>query len=477
MTAHMDSVPMIAITGQVPVNMLGKDSFQESDLFGITMPITKYNYLVKEITDIPRVIKEAVHIAQTGRPGPVLIDLPKNIQLEEISYAEFERLLKADIELECYSPNVYGHSNQINKAAQALNSAKKPIILAGAGITKARATEEFRELVEKRNIPVVKTLLGLDTLPTDHELCLDMVGMHGTVYANLALDEADVVFAVGMRFDDRITGKIERFVKNAKIIHIDIDPAEISKNKKAHIPIVGDIRNVLKKLTPKLEAKENEDWIKRIKHLKKSHPITITPKKDEILPQQVIDAASKYSEDDSIICTDVGQHQMWAALYYRFHKANTFCSSGGAGTMGYGIPAVIGANVAKPDTKVIGLIGDGGFQMTMQDLITIKQYNLKSKLIIVNNSFLGMVRQWQEIFHQKRYSHVDMSINPDFEKIAEANFLDYVKIEKPEELDTKFKEAIENDKACIIEVMVKKEENVMPMIPAGGSVENMMTEF
>lgn len=474
MTAYMDSVPMIAITGQVPVSSLGKDAFQETDILGITMPITKYNYLLKDVKDIPLVVKEAIHIASTGRPGPVLIDFPKNIQVEEITEKEFEKLMHKEFQLSCYSPNYFGHPKQIKNAALMINKAERPLIIAGAGVLKSKASDLLMQLAEIAQIPVTTTLLGLGCFPSEHPLSLNMLGMHGTAYANIAVNETDLILAIGIRFDDRITGMIEKFCPHAKIIHIDIDPAEISKNKIATIPIVGDITNVLKELLPELQVENHSEWINYVKNLKIKYPNKYDENAEEILPQEVIEVLNTCTDENTIICTDVGQHQMWTAMFYNFRNPDSFCSSGGAGTMGYGIPSTIGAQVAFPNKKIIGIIGDGGFQMTIQELITIKQYNLPIKLIIINNSYLGMVRQWQELFFNKRYSSVDLSINPDFQKIAEAYGLKSVKIEDKKTFKHELEYHIKTNEATIIEVIVKKEENVLPMIPVGKSVDNMM---
>ncbi len=474
MTAHMDSVPMLAITGQVSLSVLGRDAFQESDVVGITMPITKHNYLVKDIKDLPKIVREAVHLATTGRPGPVLIDIPKNIQIETIAYSEFEALYKEELNMKSYQPKYFGHPRQIKMAAKAITEAKKPVIIAGAGVIKSQASELLQELAEKAQIPVTMTLLGLGSIPNLHSLSLEMLGMHGTTYANYAVNEADLVIGIGMRFDDRITGDTSKFCPNARVIHIDIDPAEISKNINADIPIVGDVKNVLIELLKELKAKKNPEWIELINKWKNDYALEYNRVDGQIKPQQAIEAISKITEGNAVIITDVGQHQMWTAQYYKFNKAGNFCSSGGAGTMGFGVPAGFGAQIARPNDKVISIVGDGGFQMTSQELMTIMQYKAPVKTIILNNGFLGMVRQWQEIFHKKRYSSVDLSMNPDFIKLGEAYGMNSVKITHPDELYTKLKDAILNDEPALIEIVITKDDNVFPMIPAGKSVEDLI---
>jgi len=474
MTAYMDSVPMVAITGQVPISMIGKDAFQESDITGITLPITKHNYLVSDIRELPRIVKEAFYIAKTGRPGPVLIDLPKNIQIEEIEYGEFEKLLSQEMNIPGYSPNYEGHPKQIKSALKLIANSERPLILAGAGVIKSQAYKELAQFVEKANIPVATTLLGLGALPARHELSLGMIGMHGTVASNYSAYEADLIIAIGMRFDDRVTGKLATFIPDAKIIHIDIDPAEIGKNKKPDVPIVGDIKHVLTKLNEKIKEKKHKDWVDKVIKWKNEYPIKYKKSETEIKPQEVIEYISEITNGEAIIVTDVGQHQMWTAQFYKFNKAGHICSSGGAGTMGYGLPAAIGAKVGKPNEKVIAIVGDGGIQMTIQELMTISHFNIPIKVVILNNSFLGMVRQWQEIFHNKRYSSVDLEISPDFMKLAEGYNVKGVKIEKPSEMKAKLRESIESDEPVVIECKISKEENVLPMVPPGGVGHKMM---
>ena len=475
MTAHMDSIPMLAITGQVSSSLLGKDAFQESDIVGITVPITKMNYLIQDIKDLPRIIKEAYYIAVTGRPGPVLIDIPRDIQLQKITYQEFEKLYEKNFNLEGYDPTYKGHQGQIKRALKLIKEAKKPLIIAGAGILKAKASEDLREFAEKTDTPVTMTLLGLGTFSGNHELSLGMLGMHGTVYANYATDEADLIIAAGIRFDDRITGNPEKFCPKAKIIHIDIDPAETEKNKRADVPIVGDLKNVLTELNKELEQLKHKEWVDKIKEWKKEYPLVYREvSQDKLIPQEVLEELNNILKGDAIIVTDVGQHQMWAAQFITYTNPDTIVTSGGAGTMGFGLPAAIGAQVAMPHKKVVLVVGDGGFQMTFQELMMIKQYKLPVKVLIINNSFLGMVRQWQEIFNDRRYSFVNLDYNPDFIKIGEAYGIKSVQLKTKEDLKNKLKDLINSDEGVLIDCIVEKEENVYPMIPAGTSVAQMV---
>lgn len=475
MTAQMDSVPMLAITGQVRSQLLGKDAFQETDIVGITSPITKMNYLVKNIKEIPRIIKEAYYIAQTGRPGPVLVDIPNDIQLQEISMEEFNKLFSKDISLEGYSPNYDGHQGQIKKALRFIKEAKKPLIIAGAGILKSNASQELYELAKKIQSPVAMTLLGLGAYPGMDELSLGMLGMHGLAAANFATDEADLVIAAGIRFDDRIAGNPTKFCEKAKIIHIDIDPAEIDKNKKIEVPIVGDLKSVLTEINKEVVSKENKEWVETIKNWKKEYSLIHNEVgEDKLLPQEVLKELDSILKGEGIIVTDVGQHQMWTAQYLTYQNPNSIVTSGGAGTMGFGVPAAIGAQVGAPDKKVVLVVGDGGFQMTFQELMMIKQYNLPVKILIINNSFLGMVRQWQELFKNKRYSSVNLEINPDFVKIAEAYGVTSARLKTKEDLKTKLKDLIMSNEGVVIDCVVEREENVFPMIPAGKTVSDMI---
>ena len=475
MTAHMDSVPLLAITGQVGTNLLGKDAFQESDIVGITLPITKMSYLVTDIRELPRIIKESSHIATTGRPGPVLIDIPKNIQTDEISYEEFERLFNEEIDLEGYEPIYDADPEKIKSAISLIKNAKKPLIIAGAGILKSGASKELKEFAEKTGIPVTTTLLGLGGFPGNHKLSLGMLGMHGTVAANYATGEADLVIAAGSRFDDRITGDPETFCKNAKIIHIDIDPAEIGKNKKVDVPIVGDLKSVISSFNNEEWKLNHDQWTDTVEEWKREYPMVYGKSNEgRLMPQEVLSKLDDIIKGEAIVSTDVGQHQMWAAQFLTFNKPNTILTSGGSGTMGFGLPAAIGAQIGKPEKKVIAVVGDGGFQMTFQELILLKQYNLPVKVVIINNSFLGMVRQWQELFNDRRYSSVDLNINPNFENIAQDYGIKYMTIDNRKKLDSELEGLIESDEPVIINCVVEKEANVFPMIPAGSSVDNIV---
>ena len=475
MTAHMDSIPLLAITGQVTSTLLGKDAFQESDIVGITVPITKNNYLVQDIRELPRILKEAYYIASTGRPGPVLVDIPRDIQLEEIPYDEFKKLYEQEFELEGYNPVYEGHKGQIKTAIKMIKDSKKPLIIAGAGILKGHAYDELKEFVDKTNIPVAMTLLGLGSFPGNHELALGMIGMHGTTYANYAANEADLVIAAGMRFDDRVTGNPLKFLPNANIIHIDIDPAEIGKNKLIDVPIVGDVKNVLAELNRKIPKLSHTKWLDEVAKLKKKYSLTFRKTEEDILiPQEILFEINKLTKGEVIVATDVGQHQMWSAQYLTFNNPHTILTSGGAGTMGFGLPAAIGAQIANPNKKVIAIVGDGGFQMTFQELMMIKEYNLPVKIFIINNSYLGMVRQWQELFHEKRYSSVNLSYNPDFIKIGEAYGIKSIQLKTKKDLKKHLKKILESDEAVLVECIVEKEENVYPMIPAGKDVSQLV---
>lgn len=475
MTAHMDSIPLLAITGQVASHLLGKDAFQESDIIGITLPVTKNNYLVQDIRDIVRTVKEAYYLATTGRPGPVLVDITRDAQLAEISYEEFEAIFNEPISLEGYDPNYIGHKKQIKKAIEIVKEAKRPLIIAGHGVLLSGATEELYKLATTCQIPVTNTLLGLGSFPGEHQLSLGMLGMHGTVYANYATNEADVVLALGIRFDDRIAGVPKEFCPQATIVHVDIDPAEIEKNKLIDVPIVGDLKHVLNEMNHELTPQTHEDWMERIREWREEYPIRVRPHEGEsLLPQKVIQEIDNIVKGNAIVVTDVGQHQMWASQFITYSKPNTIITSGGAGTMGFGLPAAIGAQVAQPNTKVVLITGDGGLQMNSQELLLLKAYNIPVKVVIINNGFLGMVRQWQELFNNHRYSFVDLSINPDFETLAKAYGVQGVTLSTIEELRSQLRDLILSDEPVVINCVVEKEENVFPMIPAGCSAKDMI---
>ena len=475
MTAHMDSIPLLAITGQVASHLLGKDAFQESDIIGITMPVTKNNYLVQDIRDIARTVKEAYYLATTGRPGPVLVDITRDAQLAEISYEEFEAIFNEPISLEGYDPNYIGHKKQIKKAIEIVKAAKRPLIIAGHGVLISGATEELYKLATTCQIPVTNTLLGLGSFPGEHQLSLGMLGMHGTVYANYATNEADVILALGIRFDDRIAGVPKEFCLQATIVHVDIDPAEIEKNKLIDVPIVGDLKHVLNEMNHELTPQTHEDWLERIREWREEYPIRVRPHEGEsLLPQKVIQEIDNIVKGNAIVVTDVGQHQMWASQFITYSKPNTIITSGGAGTMGFGLPAAIGAQVAQPDTKVVLITGDGGLQMNSQELLLLKAYNIPVKVVIINNGFLGMVRQWQELFNNHRYSFVDLSISPDFEVLAQAYGVRGVTLSTIEDLRSQLRDLILSDEPVVINCIVEKEENVFPMIPAGCSAKDMI---
>ncbi len=474
MTAYMDSVPMIAITGQVGRMLIGKDSFQEADIQGITMPITKHNYLVQDIKDLPRIIKEAYHIASTGRPGPVLIDIPKDIQTASISMDEYNTLYSAPIHLEGYTTEWPNHVAQVEEAATLIKAAKKPIIIAGGGAIRSGAAESLKALAEKTQIPVATTLMGLGAFPSDHDQALGFIGMHGTVASNFASEEADLVIAAGIRFHDRYTGLPSKFLPKAKVIQIDIDPAEMNKNCAVDLPIVGDLKEVLSDLTSLVEAGHHQDWLTQIKAWKEEYPMTVPPAMDDrLMPQAVLEAVDQVIKGDAIVVTDVGQHQMWAAQYLTCKAPKTWCTSGGAGTMGYGLPAAMGAAVAAPHKTILLIVGDGGFQMTSEELMMMSQYDLNVKIVLINNGYLGMVRQWQELFNDRRYSFVDLAVSPDFNKLAEAYSVPSAKIESQADLAL-LPSLLTEGRGVLINCLVSREANVLPMIPAGKNVPDMM---
>lgn len=474
MTAFMDSIPILAITGQVNRAMLGRDSFQETDIVNITLPITKSNYQIISIEEIPQIVKEAYHIAKSGRPGPVLIDFPRDIQLEKIEVERFEELYSEEMDLSGYERGYQEDLSKLDEGIKLIENSKKPLIISGAGVIHSKGVEEFREFVERLQIPVTSTLLGLGAYPGGKNLFLGMLGMHGTAAANIATLEADLIIGMGFRFDDRITGNIEKFCPNAKIIHIDIDPSEIEKNKKVDIALVGDLKKVLTLLNKKrIELEDIQKWRDRVEYLKRRYSLIVPDCKEGLTTQRVLREIDRVLKGEGIIATDVGQHQMWSALHLTYRNPNSIISSGGGGTMGFGLPGAIGAQVACPDKKIISIVGDGGFQMNIQELILLRAYKLPVKVFIMNNSYLGMVRQWQELFHERRYSEVNLEINPDFVKVAEAYGIKSVTLESEEDLE-KIDEILKSDEPILVNCIVKKEENVYPMIPAGKSVEDMI---
>lgn len=467
-TAYMDSIPLVAFTGQAPTNLIGTDSFQEIDIRGITLPITKHNYMVTNVKDLARIIKEAFYISRTGRPGPVLIDLPVDVFKAKADFIYPEK-----VNLPGYQPTYEGNYMQIKLAAEEINNSKKPLIFAGGGVINSNASQELTELAVKGKIPVVTSLMGIGAFPEDNELSLKMLGMHGTKYANYAISEADLIIGVGVRFDDRVTGKLETFAPNAKIVHIDIDPAEINKNVKVNIPIVGNAKDVLKKLVPLIKTIERKEWLRKIREWKNNHPLAYEINEDNIKPQYFIETLNKYCNEDRIVVTEVGQNQMWAAQFFEYHKPRTFITSGGLGTMGYGLPASVGVQIANPGKTVIMIAGDGSFQMNVQELATISNNKLPIKMIILNNGTLGMVRQWQELFFDERYS-ATMLENPDFVKLGEAYGIKSMRISKLNEVEVSIKQMLNHNGPVLLEVAIPLEENVFPMVPEGASIKEML---
>ena len=474
-TAFMDSVPVVIMTGQVPTFLIGNDAFQEADIIGITRPCTKHNYLVKDIKDLAQTIKEAFYVARSGRPGPVLIDLPKDTLVNSAEFKYPEKVF-----IRGYQPTYEGHLGQIQRAAKLVLKSKKPVLYVGGGIISSNASKELTLFAEKLGIPVTMTLMGLGSIPGNHSLSLGMLGMHGTYWANMAVMESDLLIAIGSRFDDRVTGKIEAFAPQAKIIHIDIDPTSISKNVRVDLPIVGDCKRVLSKILSLLEDEEvrtfkagMDKWHHQIEKFRAIHSMNYE-QRDIIKPQYVIEKIFELTKGDAIISTEVGQNQMWTAQYFPFLKPRTLLTSGGLGTMGYGFPAAMGAQVAFPNKLVIDISGDGSFQMNSQELATVVQYRLPVKVIILNNGYLGMVRQWQEFFYGKRYASVSLEgVSPDFVKLAEAYGAVGLRATKPEEVVPALKKAFSTPEPVIIDFEIDPEENVYPMVPAGEPLNQM----
>jgi len=469
-TAQMDSSPIVAITGQVATNSLGTDAFQEVDITGITMPITKHNYLITDVDDLALAIREAFHIARTGHPGPVLIDIAKDAQI-----AETEFTFPESVSLPGYKPHTRGNPRQIKQAADMLNAARRPLIIAGRGVLVAGAQQELCELATKAHIPVSTTLLGKSALPETHPLCLGMGGMHGEAFANYALQQCDVIFAIGMRFDDRYTSAASTFAPNARIIHVDIDPAEIAKRIRVDLPIVGDARNVLRQLLPLVEESEHADWVGQIDEWRAetSGRDALWQETDEVLPQYVVFNIWEATQGEALMVSDVGQNQMWEAQYYRHVRPGGLISSGGLGTMGFALPAAIGAAVGRPDCQVWVVVGDGGFQMTLQELATVVQERLPIKVAILNNGFLGMVRQWQEMFYQSNYSGSPL-LGPDFAKLAEAYGIASATIDSKEGVAAAVKAARDADGPMVIDFRIEREHNVFPIVPVGQPIDRML---
>ena len=481
-TAYMDSVPMVALTGQVPTAMIGNDAFQEADITGITLPITKHNYLLSDVEDMPRVLKEAFHIAGTGRPGPVLVDIPKDVTVNELDF-----IYPDSVNLHGYNPHVELDTEAIQKAVTLIGQSKRPVLYVGGGVVIADANKELLEFAETIQAPVTTTLMGIGAFPESHPLSIKMLGMHGTKYANFAIQESDLLITVGARFDDRVTGKIESFAPNARIIHIDIDPAEISKNVRVDIPVIGDAKDVLAALTESVIKSNNKpdtaEWVSIITKWKKQHPLTYKKQNMDsskgsdttIMPQFVVETICEVCPD-AIITTEVGQNQMWAAQYFKYENPRTFISSGGLGTMGYGMPAAMGAKLGCPDKTVINIAGDGSFQMNSQELATLVQDDVAIINVILNNGVLGMVRQWQDLFFDRRFSHTTIKGSVDFVKLAEAYGALGIRVTRPEDVKPAIEKAIASNRPTVIDVIVETDVNVYPMVPAGASISEMLED-
>jgi acetolactate synthase I/II/III large subunit len=477
-TAYMDSIPLVVITGQVPTPLIGNDAFQEADMVGITRPITKHNYLVKDVKDLARIVRQAFFIARTGRPGPVLIDLPKDVQVASTKFVYPDK-----VELAGYKPTFGPNARQVDKAARMILEARRPVLYVGGGALLSDAGDELMELAELIQVPVTTTLMAKSAFPTRHPLCLGLLGMHGTYCSNMAVTNADLLIAAGARFDDRVTGRIASFAPDAKIIHIDIDPTSIKKNVRVDLPIVGHLREVLKNMVVRLQDEPDKlsamidqgaEWRRQVVQWKETHPLTYNNSDTIIKPQFVIEKIRELTNDNAIISTEVGQHQMWTAQFFDFIQPRTFLTSGGLGTMGYGLPAALGAQVAFPDRQVIDISGDGSFQMNSQEMATLVQYRLPVKIAILNNNFLGMVRQWQQMFFNRRYSQTCMELPIDFVKLAEAYGAHGLRATKPSEVEPLVRRALEIDGPVIMEFQVSREENVLPMVPPAAGLNEMV---
>ncbi len=466
-TAYMDSSPVVAITGQVRTHLIGNDAFQEADVTGITRPITKHNVLVKDIKDLGRIVKECFHIARTGRPGPVLIDIPV-----DISSGQIEGPINTEMNIPGYRPRFKGHFRQIQLAAKTINESQKPVLYVGGGVIISEASDLVRQLAIKANIPVTTTLMGLGAFDETHPLALKMLGMHGTAYANYAVQESDLLIAVGARFDDRVTGKLDTFAPHAKIIHIDIDPASISKNVKVDVPVVGDAQQILSELIPLVEPNPRTEWIEQIEQWKKKYPLKYDSQASTIKPQYVIETLGRLADGNAIVATGVGQHQMWAAQFFNYTKPRQLITSGGLGTMGFGLPAAIGAQIARPDQIVIDIDGDSSFSMTLVELATIAQYKLPIKIALISNTFQGMVRQWQELFYDRRYSQTKMYL-PDFIKIAEGFGIKAISVTDKKQVEDVIAQALKEDGPVLMDFHVEPEENVWPMVAPAKSLHEM----
>jgi len=489
--AYMDSVPLIGITGQVATSVIGQDAFQEADITGITRPVTKHNFLVKNVEDLAKTLKEAFYIATTGRPGPVLVDIPIDVQR-----ASCEFVYPDKVDIRSYKPNYDGHPGQIKKVADIINESERPVFYIGYGVVISNAENEIFEISKKAGIPVTHTLLGLGAYPFDTDLSLGMLGMHGTFCANKAMQSADAIIAVGARFDDRCTGKVCEFAKKAKIVHIDIDPTAISKVVDAHVPVVGDAKTVLKEMSVSINYKERKDWLKTIKEWKTEHPLEYNRDDDKLHPQYVVEKISELTKGEAIVATEVGQHQMWTAQYYKAKRSRLFLSSGGLGTMGFGYPAAIGAKFGNPDKEVVVIAGDGSFQMNMQEMAVAALNDISVKVVILNNHYLGNVRQWQEMFYGKRYSHTCLAKRkecpkwcnspkrgtcpvyvPDFVKWAQSYGVLGIRVTDKKDVEPALKKMLETKSSVVLDVWTEIEENVFPMVPAGASLDNIITRM
>jgi acetolactate synthase-1/2/3 large subunit len=468
-TAYMDSVPLVVITGNVASTFIGTDAFQEADITGITMPITKHSYLVRDVEDLPRIIHEAFHIANTGRKGPVLIDIPKDISGNKTVFKAVDK-----ISIRGYNPTMDPNKQQVDKIVKAIQEAERPVILAGGGVVYANASNELIEFVNKTQIPITTTLLGLSGFPSSHELWMGMPGMHGTYTANKSIQDADLLISIGARFDDRVTMKLDGFAPKAKIIHIDVDPAEIGKNVKTDIPCVGDVKVVLEYANTKAKPANSAAWIEKVKQMKQQFPLKYIDSETELKPQFVIEVINETTKGEAIITTDVGQHQMWTAQYYRFNHPRSWVTSGGLGTMGFGFPSAIGAQMGNPDRLVVSINGDGGMQMCSQELAVCAINKIPVKIVVINNQVLGMVRQWQEIIYENRESHIDLAGSPDFVKLAEAYGVKGLRATNKEEARRVWQEALDTDGPVLIDFVVRKEENVYPMVTQGNTISDML---
>jgi len=473
--AFMDSTPLVVISGQVPRKLIGTDAFQEADTVGITRPCTKYNYLVKDVRDLAEVIREAFFIARSGRPGPVLVDIPKDVTGETAPFVYPE-----SVSLPGYRPSLRGNLQQVKRAVDRIKEATRPVLYVGGGVIHSNGSKELLELAEKLTLPVTPTLMGLGCFPSGHRLSLGMLGMHGTYWANMAISESDLIIAIGVRFDDRVTGALDKFAPGAEIVHVDVDPTSLSKNVRAHLPVVGDARSVMQQMLALLPDDDRvtgarlSDWWEQIEEWKRFAPLAYEKSDQVIMPQYLVEELHRLTQGDAIIATDVGQHQMWFAQYYRFNGPRQSLTSGGLGTMGFGFPAALGAQVAFPERQVIAFVGDGGFQMTAQELATAVQYKSNVKIVVMNNNYLGMVRQWQEFFYDGAYSHVNMQWLPDFVKLAEAYGAVGLRATRPDQLRGVLQRGLTTPGVVVMDILVSEEESVFPMVPAGAGLKEMV---